>query len=117
VSGAPLVPFNSTNIRDLYDLREAVHASADMGYSDSTLHFEADTVHDIADGLVNLLKYCHARLTGRDASGSDLLNFTNPTSSSTFSIYRQAGPDLRNHDLTISDMKSAFSMPSWIFRA
>ncbi|KAG1765732.1 hypothetical protein EV702DRAFT_1204470 [Suillus placidus] len=42
-----------------------------------------------------------------------LLNFVDPTPSSTFATYRRV--DRENHDLTVGDMKSMFSMSSWMF--
>ncbi|KAG1776712.1 hypothetical protein EV702DRAFT_1198102 [Suillus placidus] len=115
VSGAPLVPFDSAHIHDLSDLSNTIYAAVDLEYSESTLHFEADTLNDAVDGLINLLKHCHMQLTDCNRVDSELLNFVDPTPSSTFATYRRV--DRENHDLTVGDMKSMFSMSSWMFRA
>ncbi|KAG2114773.1 uncharacterized protein F5147DRAFT_770088 [Suillus discolor] len=107
------IPLTSADIHDLSDLSHAIHVSADLEYSTSTLHFEADTLNDVADGLINVLKHCHVRLT--DRLDSEPLNFTNPVPGSTFATYRRE--HLTRHDLTIGDIKSVFSMSSWMFRA
>ncbi|KAG1718135.1 hypothetical protein EDB19DRAFT_1838548 [Suillus lakei] len=109
---APSVPFTSADIHDLSDLSHAIHVSADLDYSTSTLHFEADTLNDAADGLINVLKHCYVQLT--DQQDSEPLSFVNPVPDSTFSTYR--GEHLTKHDLTIGDVKSVFSMSSWMFR-
>ncbi|KAG2029323.1 hypothetical protein BDR03DRAFT_1018547 [Suillus americanus] len=83
---APSVPFTSVDIHDLSDLSHAIHVSADLDYSTSTLHFEADTLNDATDGLINVLKHCYVQLTNQQ--DSEPLSFINPVPDSTFSTYR-----------------------------
>jgi len=114
-SVAPLIPFHAGNIRDLFDLSQAIHSSADQAYSDSTLCIEANTVTDAANGMIDVFRHYYKRLSEGGALDSDVLNFTNPNLHGTFSIYRRE--NLVKHDLTVGDMKSIFSIPVWHFQA
>ncbi|KAG1856406.1 hypothetical protein DFJ58DRAFT_840914 [Suillus subalutaceus] len=84
------------NIRDLFDLSQAIHSSADQAYSDSTLCIEANTVTDAANGMIDVFQHYYKRLSEGGALDSD---------------------NLVKHDLTVGDMKSIFSIPVWHFQA
>lgn len=114
-SGAPLIPFRAGNIRDLFDLSQAIHSSADQAYSDSTLCIEANTVTDAANGMIDIFRRYYMQLSEGNALDSDMLNFTDPNLHGTFAIYRRE--NLVRHDLTVGDMKSMISIPVWHFQA